>query len=426
MKRACGVYLALTTTLLLVGSSIGTAQTNTSLTGTWLAKEGPVTVALTLNADGRGTLDGTNIKFTIRDSVLTVDEAGVINRYTFQLSGNKLTLTGGDLDKPMVFEREGAGSSSGLGGRRARAAVAGGPASSPVGAWETQGPNGAIRLELKADKTGTFGGGKVGWQFNQGILSLTGPNGATVMYSAALTESSLTVSGGNLAQPVVFERLETGSGSAGPKRGGEPANSDRLVGRWQGPAGIVEIKAGGAMLIQGVNYRYTVQGDTLNLIGNDGSLTVPFRLDDDALTLTFSGQAVTLKRLAADTANQGTGGGIASELVGKWCYFSSFSANSGGGSMTDECFTLFSNGTYQYHREGSISAYAPGIYGGTASQSDDAGTWRLAGSTVTVVSRSQGTSTYVLEKRNHPKTGDPMVCLDGRCFVTYNQRPPWR
>ena len=94
--------------------------------------------------------------------------------------------------------------------------------------------------------------------------------------------------------------------------------------------------------------------------------------------------------------------------------------------MTDECFTLFPNGTYQYHREASISAYAPGIHGGTASQTDDTGTWRVNGSTVIVNSRNQGAATYSLEKRNHTKTGDPMVCLDGRCYVTYYQKPPWR
>jgi hypothetical protein len=106
-----------------------------------------------------------------------------------------------------------------------------------------------------------------------------------------------------------------------------------------------------------------------------------------------------------------------------WCYFSSFSANSGGGSMTDECFTISHNGTYSCHREGSISAHSPGIYG-TASQTDDQGTFQVSGSTQVVNSRTQGKSTYSLEKRNHPKTGDPMLCLDGRCDVTYNQRPP--
>lgn len=427
MRLTPSACYAVFAVLLLVVPQTASPQANKNLLGTWQAKEGVTSITLTLNADGGGKLDEANIKYVIKDNILSVDEGGVVNKYTYQLSGNKLTLSGGDLDKSMVFERQGGSSPSGLGGRRSQTAVAGSTPSNPEGTWETQGPHGVIRLVLKPDGTGTFGGGPVRWQFNQGILSLTGPNGTTVMYNAALAENTLIVSGGNLTQPVVFKKAAPEVGSAGPKTGGEGKSRDGLVGRWQGPAGIVEVKADGTMLIQGVPYRYNVQGDTLTLIGNDGSLPVPFRLDGDSLTMTLRGQVVTLKRIAADGAGQAAGpGGIAAELVGKWCYFSSFSATSGGGSMTDECFTLFANGTYQYHREGNISAYAPGIHGSTASQTDDTGTWRLSGTTITVVSRTQGASTYTLEKRNHPKTGDPMLCLDGRCFVTYNQRPPWR
>jgi len=94
--------------------------------------------------------------------------------------------------------------------------------------------------------------------------------------------------------------------------------------------------------------------------------------------------------------------------------------------MTDECFTLNADGTYQYYRESSASAYAPGIYGSTASQSSDSGTWTATETTITANSRTQGTLTYTLEKKNHPRAGDPILYLDGHCFVTATQRPPWR
>jgi hypothetical protein len=427
MKQTSSVSLALLALVLLNIPRTLNSQTNANLQGTWQANEGVTTITLTLNAGGTGKLDGAGIKYTVKDNVLIVDEGGVVNRYAYQLNGNVLTLSGGDLQKPMVFERQGASSSSGLGARRAQAAAAGTAPSNPAGAWETQGPNGVIRLVLKPDGTGTFGGGPVRWQFDRGILSLTGPNNNTVMYNAALTQDSLTLSGGNLTQPVIFRASASEQSSAGPKIGSDGKSHEGLVGQWQGPAGIVEVKADGTMLIKGVPYRYSIQGDILTLIGNDGSLPVPFRLNGDNLTMTLSGQLVNLRRIAAQGAGQlATPAGTGADLVGKWCYFSSFSATSGGGSMTDECFTINANGTYQYHREGSISAYSPGIYGGTASQTDDTGTVQVSGPTLTVISRTKGTSTYTLEKRNHPKTGDPMLCLDGRCFVTYYQRPPWR
>ena len=30
------------------------------------------------------------------------------------------------------------------------------------------------------------------------------------------------------------------------------------------------------------------------------------------------------------------------------------------------------------------------------------------------------------EKRNHPKNKrDPMICLNGECYVTFSNKPPW-
>jgi hypothetical protein len=133
---------------------------------------------------------------------------------------------------------------------------------------------------------------------------------------------------------------------------------------------------------------------------------------------------LVLQRLSADASP--TQGNEPGELVGKWCYFANFNAVSGGGRMTDECFTVYPNGTYEYHRETSASAYAPNVFGSTVSTQNDSGMWKLSGTTLTVISRTQGTLNYTLEKRNHPKTNDPMLCLDSRCFVTYSPKPPWR
>ena len=83
--------------------------------------------------------------------------------------------------------------------------------------------------------------------------------------------------------------------------------------------------------------------------------------------------------------------------------------------------TLYENGTYEYYSETSSS----GPVASSASQESDSGTWTATANTITRNSRSQGTATYSLEKRNHPKTGDPMLVLDGDTYVTYGQRRPW-
>jgi hypothetical protein len=73
-----------------------------------------------------------------------------------------------------------------------------------------------------------------------------------------------------------------------------------------------------------------------------------------------------------------------------------------------------------------MSANAPGMWGGTSSQSADSGRWSVAGNRITAQSRSGQTNSYTLEKRNNPKNRrDPMICLDGDCYTTYYNRPPW-
>lgn len=195
-----------------------------------------------------------------------------------------------------------------------------------------------------------------------------------------------------------------------------------VVGRWQSPDSEVVINSDGTLTIDGTPFRYSISGKVFTLIGSDGTLPMPFELIGDRLTVTINGAPVVLQRRSAGSARSGNGGtGNGLELVGKWCYLSNVTA-SNGGRMSDECFTIFANGTYQYYAETSSS----GANGSSASQQSDAGTWSLSGSSLVVNSRSQGRSVYALTKRNHPKNNDPMVCLDGRCFVTYGPKPPWQ
>ena len=115
-----------------------------------------------------------------------------------------------------------------------------------------------------------------------------------------------------------------------------------------------------------------------------------------------------------------SGGSQPQELVGKWCYMANVTANDGGRS-SNRCFTLYPDGRYEYYGETSSS----GEYGSTASQESDRGTWSATSDTITANSQTGGSQTFRLEKRNHPKTNDPMLVLDGEAYVTYGQKPPW-
>ena len=103
-------------------------------------------------------------------------------------------------------------------------------------------------------------------------------------------------------------------------------------------------------------------------------------------------------------------------LCGRWSYLSS-----GTGRMTTRYIVLYENGTYEHYGESSTS----GPNGSTASNSADSGTWRLQGNILIVNSRQAGPLQLTLILRNHPKTGDPMIIIDGDAYVTETQRPRW-
>jgi len=308
------------------------AQQESRLFGSWQTKDSTdsaVVIRLTLNPDGTGTLDDTPIKYSVRGAQLIVNEAGTINNYGFKVSGDEMVVSGGDLDAPLTFVRQGSG--KGLGGRR--------------------------------------------------------------------------------SQPAAGKRSET------------PQKETGLVGRWQSSEATVQINADGTLELNGTSYRYSVKGNTITLASSEGSAQFPFQLSGDTLQVLVDGRTVLYRRLTGEPSAEtfgGAAGANPANLFGKWCYLSNVNSSSGG-RMSNRCFTLYGNGTYEYYSETSSS----GPVASSASQESDSGTWTATGTTITRNSRTLGSETYSLEKRNHPKTGDPMLVIDGDAYVTYSPRTPW-
>ena len=327
-NRVCSSVLTLGCVLLSFPTVF--AQEDSTLFGSWQTKGSVVAIRLTLNPDGTGTLDETPIKFTVRGNQLVVTEDGKVNNYTFKISGDEMLVSGGDLDAPLTFMRQGTG--KGLGGR--------------------------------------------------------------------------------LNQP------------APGKRTSETAQKETgLVGRWQSSEATVQIKEDGTLILNGASYRYSVKGNTITLASSEGAAQFPFQLSGDTLQVLVDGRTVIYKRITGESGGESFGanaGGNPANLFGKWCYMANVNV-SNGGRMSNRCFTLYPNGTYEYYSETSSS----GPIASSASQESDSGTWTATNTTITRNSSRLGTETYSLEKRNHPKTGDPMLVIDGDAYVTYNQRAPW-
>lgn len=114
------------------------------------------------------------------------------------------------------------------------------------------------------------------------------------------------------------------------------------------------------------------------------------------------------------------GGQAPEELCGTWQYFASVTANNGGGSSNEARFTLNPDGTYVYSAENCSTNPLGAAWGNARSR----GRWTATVDSITF-SDDGGSTTYSLEKRNHPRNKDPMLVLDGKSFVTVYQKRPW-
>ncbi len=210
---------------------------------------------------------------------------------------------------------------------------------------------------------------------------------------------------------------EAAEAAPAPQATTTKAEPGSIVGMWRNATGYARFNADGTGLVDGVSGRYQFSNGQLAMSSAQDSLTVPAQVNGDVLTLTVNNQQVVLNR-----SNETPGAaGVRTELVGKWCWLSSLSSSSHTASSSSRCFTLTANGTYTYY--GESGSYNPN--GSVASQSGDSGTWTATDTSIIAISRSRGRQVYQLEKRNHPKTKDAMIVLDGQPYVTFFNRPRW-
>jgi hypothetical protein len=219
------------------------------------------------------------------------------------------------------------------------------------------------------------------------------------------------------------------------------ASASEIAGQWRGTldgeALVLDLRADGGGTLDGAPIRWQQLGNQLmvEMEGEVMAYTVQQRGDQmtvsggdlvGSLTLGRGGKTAAVERSAQKSrAPAAAREGIDPSMVGQWCYVASFSANAGGGSQSSRCFELRADGTYTFQSESSMSAYAPGMWGGTTSSDADSGRWSVSGGSIVAQSNSGSVNRYPLEKRNHPKNRDPMLCLDGDCYVTQYQKAPW-
>jgi len=307
-----------------------------------------------------------------------------------------------------------------------------------TGIWQNNQFGYQMTLMLNADGSGEFDGEEIKYKAQSGILALTiVQKQTTTNYKYALSGSSLTVSGGDLEQPVTFTKAgsapistppqppvqDNANPQSQPATGGVDKN---LIGAWNGNGENLEFKPDGSCVYLGNTFQYQASNGQITLTTQQGSAVLAYTIKGTQLLLNANGQQLTYNRGAASVPTATGAKNVPQELVGKWCWISVTNTNTGGAS-SDRCITLNADGSYFYAAERSTSVNDPSFSGGTSSQTSDRGTWWVQGDRIFYNSQSQGQGSYSLEKRNHPKNvGDPMIVLDGQPYVTAFQKAPWR
>ena len=211
-------------------------------------------------------------------------------------------------------------------------------------------------------------------------------------------------------------------------------SQNSVAGVWSNSeAGTLILNQDGTGSLNGSGFEYAVEGGVLYAVDNSGLYSFNYKVSGDKLTLSgdlfptpmvFSKSGSGSSGIKMGSPAAGGGGGIDQSIVGTWCWTNAQNTSNATSSNT-RCVIIKGDGTYNYTYEGSISGYGGGYYGGSNNQDSDHGTWRLNGNQIQVNSAKEGQAVYSFEKRNHPKTGDPMIIIDGDAYVTYYQKAPW-
>lgn len=217
--------------LLLVFATAVSAQVTNPLTGNWKASLQGYTMKLELKADGTGKLDDEPITYKVANGKITITESdNVINNYTYSLTGNKLTVSGGDLNDAITFTKE---SKGGLGDKVNQK-------TNPMVAEKKDEVQEKIPAGLKGQwsgATGTFifnDGGK-GTANGQGFNYTTNGNQVTMSDNTGtyalnynITGNTLILTGGN-GSATFTRNAGNNSSSSVPQGNG---NAAQLAGKW--------------------------------------------------------------------------------------------------------------------------------------------------------------------------------------------------
>ena len=211
-------------------AQIGTKVQQQKIYGIWQNNQFGYQMTLMFNPDGTGEFDGEPIKFSTRATILSIIVGATTTDYSYNLQGNSLTLSGGDLDGQVTFTSGGSPSPQ-------DESIAKAPtdpvspsysntASNLLGIWSGNGE----MIKFRSDGKCVYLGNTFTYQISQGhIILTTGQGNATFAYSVNNSQLTLTANG----QRVVYNKVNGASTVGTHNSAGAPGDIPmELVGQW--------------------------------------------------------------------------------------------------------------------------------------------------------------------------------------------------
>lgn len=174
-------------------------NTKTGLTGTWINKDFGYEMKLQLSDNGKGIFEDENITYTVVGDKLNIRFEEENIPYGYKLTGNILTLSGGDLDAAIKFWKQGTSgpnskdSNSNLISEKSHLPEKGTKTEKLIGKWTTEGAD----IEFKANGKGIYNGNPFTYTVNGNTLISTDNTGSNSFFFMFLGES-LSLSGAGI------------------------------------------------------------------------------------------------------------------------------------------------------------------------------------------------------------------------------------
>jgi len=214
---------------LALSAQIGAkVQQQGKIYGLWQNSQFGYQMTLMLNENGMGEFDGESIKFTTTADKLSISQAGQTTTYTYSQQANSLTLSGGDLDAPIIFNRAGGAEQAPTVGSTQSTKQSGGGDANPglIGVWSGNGET----IEFKSNGQCVYIGNTFPYEESQGHITLTTSQGK-VMFAYTINGDQLKLTANG--QQFSYNRGAGTSTSGGASDSGEAGYvAPELVGQW--------------------------------------------------------------------------------------------------------------------------------------------------------------------------------------------------